>query len=157
MTKIKGYKDLIAWQKAMDLVEAIYRLTQPFPSEEKFGLTSQLRRAAVSIPSNIAEGYSRRSRADYVRFLDIARGSANEIETQLLIAVRLHVAGEDQAAKVMEQAMEVQRILKGLVDSLLRSERTEVRPQQACRATWLRISCDLRPTTYDLRPTTYDL
>ena len=130
MTKIEGYKDLIAWQKAMDLVEAIYRVTEPFPSEEKFGLTSQLRRAAVSIPSNIAEGYSRRSRSDYVRFLDIARGSANEIETQLLIAVRLRVADdEDQTGKVMELAMEVQRILKGLVDSLLRSERTEVRPE----------------------------
>ncbi len=114
MTKIEGYKDLIAWQKAMDLVEAIYRLTKPFPSEEKFGLTSLLRRAAVSIPSNFAEGYSRRTRSDYVRFLEIARGSANEIETQLLIAVRLRVGDKDQVAKVMEQLTREQREVIGL-------------------------------------------
>jgi four helix bundle protein len=78
MAKIDGYKDLIAWQKGMDLVEAVYRLSAGFPREERFGLTSQVRRAAVSVPSNIAEGYSRPNRSDYVRFLDIARGSATK-------------------------------------------------------------------------------
>ena len=87
---VQSYRELIVWQKAIDLVVAIYRITQSFPREEAFGLTSQLRRAAVSIPSNIAEGQGRRSAKEFQRFLDIARGSLQEVETQLLIANRLH-------------------------------------------------------------------
>ncbi len=112
----------------MDLVEEIYKVSGRFPRDERFGLTAQVRRAAVSVPSNIAEGYSRRSKPDYIRFLDIARGSANEIGTQLLIAVRMGFTDKGEVSTVMELVMEVRRILKGLVDSLYRSERTDVRP-----------------------------
>ncbi len=127
MPRIEGYKDLIAWQKAMDLVEVIYRVTRQFPIEERFGLTSQIRRAAVSVPSNIAEGYSRPGRNDYIRFLDIARGSANEIETQLLIAERLALVKHEKLTGIFDLVQEVQRILKGLVNSLLNSKKTNIR------------------------------
>ena len=118
MQAVKSYKDLVAWQKAMDLVQAIYTITAHFPAVEKFGLISQLRRAAVSIPSNIAEGHGRRTRMDYVHFLDMARGSANEVETQLLIAIRLRFVDNQSVAQVIDLAQEVQRILRGLVNSL---------------------------------------
>ncbi len=98
MAKINSYKDLIAWQKAMEMVAAVYQVTAKYPADERFGLVSQSCRAAVSVPSNIAEGYGRRTKADYVRFLDVARGSANEIETQLLIAVRLGLVTHLMAA-----------------------------------------------------------
>ena len=84
-----SYRDLIAWQKAMDLVTAIYRATAGFPRDEIYGLTSQLRRAAVSIPSNIAEGQGRQSTREFIHFLSIAYGSLNEAQTQILIAERL--------------------------------------------------------------------
>ena len=126
MVKIEGYKDLIAWQKAMDLVEAVYRASGRFPAEERFGLTAQIRRAAVSVPSNIAEGYSRPGRADYIRFLNIARGSANEIETQLLIAERLGFMEREKLTGIIDIVQEVQRILKGLVSSLRSSSKTTV-------------------------------
>jgi four helix bundle protein len=86
---IKSYRDLTVWQKAIELVIKIYALTDKFPTEERFGLTSQMRRAAVSIPSNIAEGNFRRSTKDYVQFLKIAFGSGAELETQLEIIKRL--------------------------------------------------------------------
>jgi four helix bundle protein len=85
----KNYKDLIAWQKAMDLVEMVYKATGQFPKEELYGLTNQLRRAVISIPSNIAEGQGRNSRNDFKRFLLISYGSLREVETQILIAERL--------------------------------------------------------------------
>jgi four helix bundle protein len=75
------FKDLVAWQKGVQLAKAVYAATRLFPADERFGLVSQMRRAAVSVPSNIAEGYSRTGRADYVRFVEIARGSVNELET----------------------------------------------------------------------------
>ena len=118
MTGITNYKDLIAWQKGMDLVEAVYRVSRVFPPDERYGLVAQVRRAAVSVPSNIAEGYSRRTRTDYLRFLDIARGSANEVETQLLVATRLSFVDTEHAKETLELTAEVQRVLKGLVNSL---------------------------------------
>jgi four helix bundle protein len=84
----KTHKDLLVWQRAMLLAEAIYRVTKSFPSDERFGLVSQMRRAAVSIPSNIAEGAARRTSADYLNFLHIARGSLAELETQAMLAER---------------------------------------------------------------------
>lgn len=86
---IQTYKDLFVWQKSVNLVEQIYQATQNLPKSEQFGLTSQMRRAAVSVPSNIAEGYRRRSLGDYIRFLSIADGSSGELETQLIIAQRI--------------------------------------------------------------------
>ena len=127
MAKIGGYKDLIAWQKSMALVEAVYKASSGFPNQERFGMTAQVRRSVVSIPSNIAEGYGRRTRADYVRFVDIARGSANEVETQLLLAIRLGFATPAKIEPVVVMVQEVQRILKGLVDSLERSEKVSVK------------------------------
>ena len=82
---MKNYRDLVVWQKGMDLVEKIYKITGFLPNEEKFGLTLQLKRAAVSIPSNIAEGFERNTTKDYIKFLSIAKASKAEVETQLLI------------------------------------------------------------------------
>lgn len=114
----KNFKDLIAWQKAMDLVETVYRLTSQFPADERFGLTSQQRRAAVSIPSNIAEGHGRNSDGDFLRFLSMAYGSLREVETQLLIAVRLKYIGQSDFQPVQELCDETGRILNGLMNSL---------------------------------------
>jgi four helix bundle protein len=87
---IKTYKDMIVWQKAIELVIEVYALTKKFPQEEIFGLTSQMRRASVSIPSNIAEGFTRRTRKEYAQFSRIAFGSGAELETQVIIAKRLN-------------------------------------------------------------------
>src|SRR5438270_4351387 len=95
-----GYKELIAWKKGMELVAAIYDATDQFPSDEKFGLVSQLRRAAVSVPSNIAEGKAHYSYRDFVRFLRHARGSLAEIETQVLIAQQRRYVSAETAAKL---------------------------------------------------------
>jgi len=114
----KSYRDLIAWQKAMQLVTEIYKTTQQFPREEIYGLTSQLRRAAVSIPSNIAEGQARLSKPDFKNFLGHARGSLVEVETQLLIARNLGYLNEAAADELLKQTTEVARILNGLLTSV---------------------------------------
>jgi four helix bundle protein len=114
----KSYRDLVAWQQAMDLVTAIYQITRCFPKEELYGLTSQLRRAAVSIPSNIAEGQGRRGAAEFRHFLGQARGSLMELETQVLIAERLCYVQPDPAAQILLQAAELGRVLNGLLNSL---------------------------------------
>src|ERR1700690_326786 len=113
-----GYKDLIAWKKGMELVAIIYDATDGFPSHEKFGLVSQLRRAAVSVPSNIAEGKAHYSNRDFVRFLRHARGSLAEIETQVLIAEQRKYLTDATAAKLSQQLDELSRILSGLINSL---------------------------------------
>ncbi len=87
--RTKSYKDLIVWQKSIDLVLAIYKLTKKFPQEERYALVSQMRRAAVAIPSNIAEGYARQHKPEYVQFLSVAYASGAELKTQLIIAERL--------------------------------------------------------------------
>ncbi len=112
-----SYRDLVAWQKAMELVYTIYRLTQRFPDNEKYGLVSQLRRAAVSIPSNIAEGKGRRSDLDMCRFFNTSRGSLHEVETQLLIAAHLGFVQRQQADDALAQVSELARILNGLIAS----------------------------------------
>ena len=110
-----SYRELIAWQKAMTLAETVYEVTRSFPADERFGLTNQLRRAAVSVPSNIAEGHGRQSRADFVRFLRIALGSVREIETQLLLAGRLGFADATKVGLITGDAEEVARLLFGLI------------------------------------------
>jgi len=117
-----GYKDLIAWKKGMELVTIIYDATDGFPSHEQFGLVSQLRRAAVSVPSNIAEGKAHYSNRDFVRFLPHARGSLAEIETQVLIAQQRQYLPVTTAAKLTQQLDELGRILSGLINSLKREE-----------------------------------
>ena len=114
----KNYSDLIVWQKAMDLVELVYKATAQFPKEEIYGLTNQLRGAVVSVPSNIAEGQGRGSANDFRRFLSISYGSLREVETQILIAGRLHFLTEPQAERVMSLAAEVGRLINGLSNSL---------------------------------------
>ena len=113
-----GYKDLIAWKKGMELVATIYDATDGFPSHEQFGLVSQLRRAAVSVPSNIAEGKAHYSNRDFVRYLRHARGSLAEIETQVLIAEQRKYLTDATAAKLSQQLDELGRILSGLINSL---------------------------------------
>ena len=114
----KNYRDLIAWQKAMDLVVAVYDATQRFPSDERFGLTGQLRRAVVSVPSNIAEGQGRASTLEFLRFLSIARGSLCEAETQILIAVRLSFLSSEEGDALLRTTDEVGRVLRRLSKSL---------------------------------------
>ncbi|MGA2373666.1 MAG: four helix bundle protein [Candidatus Korobacteraceae bacterium] len=114
----KSYRDLVAWQRAMDLVTSVYRITASFPREEIYGLTSQLRRAAVSIPSNIAEGQGRRGAAEFRHFLRQANGSLMELETQVLIAERLCYMPPDKASEFLQSAAEVGKILNGLIASL---------------------------------------
>lgn len=126
MAKVCGFVDLVGWQKGMDLVEEVYRVSAGFPADERFGLTAQVRRAAVSIPSNVAEGYGRSTKADYMRFLDIARGSANEVETQLRIAQRLRFVGEHANQRALALANEVQRILRGLSNALRRTSKKDI-------------------------------
>ncbi|MGO8762301.1 MAG: four helix bundle protein [Desulfobaccales bacterium] len=108
----------MVWQKAVELVTEIYRLTHTFPKEEIFGLMSQMRRRAVSIPSNIAEGHGRLSRQEYIHFLGNARGSLAELETQVIIARNLGFLEEAKMNQVLEQAGELGRILNGLLASL---------------------------------------
>ena len=112
------YKDLVVWRKAMDLVVEVYRLTNDFPERERYGLTDQLRRAAVSVPSNIAEGQGRRLRKQFALFLRTARGSIQEVETQIMIAERLGYAQADNVGPVLARADEISRLLSGLLRSL---------------------------------------
>lgn len=117
-----SYKDLIAWQKGMELVTAIYDATDRFPSHEQFGLVSQLRRADVSVPSNIAEGKAHYSNRDFVRFLRHARGSLAEIETQVLIARQRKYLNSETTTKLTQTTDELGRILSGLINSLNKAE-----------------------------------
>jgi four helix bundle protein len=113
-----AYRDLIAWRKATQLALEIYRSTQAFPRAEIYGLTSQMRRAAVSIPSNIAEGKGRHSRKEFVQFLFRARGSLLEVETQLYIAHELRYLETSAFQRIQGEAVELGRILSGLIKSI---------------------------------------
>lgn len=114
------YRDLVAWQRAMVLVTQVYLATESFPRREIYGLTNQLRRAAVSVPSNIVEGKGRRSKKEYLQFLFKARGSLLEVETQLEISNNLGYIAADQYAAIKEQAGSVARVLGGLIDAVER-------------------------------------
>jgi four helix bundle protein len=120
-----SYKDLVAWQKGMELVAMVYDATERFPSHEQFGLVSQLRRAAVSVPSNIAEGKAHYSNRDFVRFLRHARGSLAEIETPVLIAQQRQYLPATTTTKLSQQLDELGRILSGLINSLKERERAQ--------------------------------
>ena len=117
---VKSYRDLIAWQRARELVKETYLLTAEFPVGERFGLVSQMDRAAVSVPSNIAEGYGRATTQDYLHFLRIARGSAYELETQLVLAEDLGLCTQAASSKVVVTLQEVIRVLQGLIAALER-------------------------------------
>jgi len=127
---VRSYADLDVWKKGVDLVLAVYRATGEFPRDEVFGLTSQLRRAAVSIPSNIAEGQSRRSSAEFRRHLSIALGSLAELETQLVIAKHLGYLGSDQHTALLAAANEVGRMLSGLLRAIAPTTRSSRGPSE---------------------------
>lgn len=112
------YKELVVWQKAMELVKEIYLLVKKLPKEETYALSDQMRRAVVSIPSNIAEGYGRKSKAEYIRFLDIARGSQYELETQIQICIMLEFLNEKDTEKAFELISEVGKMLNVLIHKL---------------------------------------
>ncbi len=115
---VQHYRELIVWQKAIVLVESVYRATNDFPKTEIYALTNQIRRAAVSIPSNIAEGQGRNSTRDFLHFLSVAQGSLMELETQITIAERLGYFKKEQEANLLELTAEVSRMLSGLRASL---------------------------------------
>ena len=115
---MQSYRELTVWQKAMDLTEEAYRLTKRLPREEHYALSDQIKRAVVSIPSNIAEGFGRNSTGDYVRFLNIAKGSKNEVETQFLLCVRLGYLREQDIIEIMSLCNEVGKMLNTIVKKL---------------------------------------
>lgn len=118
MSEVKSYRDLLVWQKAMDLAVATYEATRGFPREEMFGLTAQSRRASASVPANIAEGYGRSSTQAYANFLRIAQGSLKELETHVILAERVGLLSGPKAAPVLAQADEVGRMLRALIAKL---------------------------------------
>ena len=120
----QNFEDLLVWQKAVELAVQIYALTRKFPGEERFGLTSQLRRSAISVPSNIAEGRGRLSDGDFRQFLGVAQGSTYEVLTQLLIAKRLGFGSPDAIAQCEDLSNEVSKMLNALIARLPRKARS---------------------------------
>ncbi|HKB01301.1 MAG TPA: four helix bundle protein [Gemmataceae bacterium] len=118
---VRHFSDLIVWQKGMDLAEQVYRLTESFPRREMFGLSNQIRRASVSVPSNIAEGQGRSSTDDFLRFLYMAKGSLQELEIQAILSGRLKFLSEPDFLQLKPRIDEVARILNGLIASLCRA------------------------------------
>jgi four helix bundle protein len=112
--KAQNYKDLVVWQKGITLAKAIYQLTARFPSEEKFGLVAQMRRAAVSIPSNIAEGQARHTTGEFIQFISHAEGSTAELETQLILGVELGFTVKEKTTNEFILLDDIRRMLNGL-------------------------------------------
>ena len=120
-TRINTFRDLIVWRKAIDFVTSIYKLTTSFPANELYGLSLQIRRCAVSIPSNIAEGYGRRSTKDYIRFLNIAMGSIYELQTQLEIGLNLNFISKSNYESNYKKIREIGIILRSLITKIHQS------------------------------------
>jgi len=116
--EVKSYKDLLVWQKAMDLTSLVYRVTAELPPDERFGLISQARRAAVSVPANLAEGHRRSSTKDYLRFVSISAGSLAELETLIELATRLYSIRSTSLEELVSSADEVGRMIRGLQQGL---------------------------------------
>lgn len=117
---ISSFRDLLVWQKGMDLVVSCYQLAKRLPSNEEYGLASQIRRSAVSVPANIAEGHGRKRTGDYLHHLSIANGSLMELQTHLLITIRLRLLTEEDVKAALGQAQEISRMFAGLIDKLER-------------------------------------
>ena len=113
-----SYEDLLVWQKAMDLVEEVYRLIKLLPKEENFGISAQMRRSAISIPSNIAEGQSRHTTKEFINFLSIANGSKSELKKQILICIRLKYITEIQAKSAISLCEEIGKMIFSMVAKL---------------------------------------
>lgn len=118
---MKTYTELFVWQKSMELVTNIYKDTKSFPKEEIYGLTSQIRRCSVSIPSNIAEGFGRKSQPDFIRFLKISMGSLFELQTQLRISKNIEYLNESRFNTLFEETREVERMLSSFIQSITQS------------------------------------
>lgn len=118
MGAINNYKDLLVWQKSIKLVAVIYSITNLFPFSEKFGLTNQMRRAAISIPANIAEGYGRKSSGEYIRFLQISVGSLYELQTHIEIGYQLNFISVDSYHSLLDGTIELDRMLFSLIKKL---------------------------------------
>ena len=121
---VKNYRDLIVWQKSVDLVINIYRLTEQFPKREIFGIVGQIRRCAISLPSNIAEGFGRRSNKEFMRFLNITMGSIFELQTQLFISYRLNFINKEIFDILHSDSREIEILLKNLINKLKSIENT---------------------------------
>ena len=122
---VQKYTDLMAWQKAMTLVQEVYKVSQKLPVEERYGLIAQLRKSAVSIPANIAEGQGRKSSSEFRYHLSVAIGSLYELETEIMVAGRLSYADDSEITPLLEQSSEVGRLLHGLYRSLPKQRVTE--------------------------------
>lgn len=116
--EIRSYRDLKVWQQAMDLAEACYRLTRGFPKDELYGMVSQIRRAAASVPANIAEGHGRNSRGEYIQFLRVAQGSLKELETHLLLSERVQLLPAKSGEAILDQCQSVGKMLRALIRAL---------------------------------------
>ena len=117
-SKMKSYRDLIVWQKSMNLVTQVYQAIRSFPKEEMFGLANQIRRCSVSIPSNMAEGYGRQASGDYIRHLQISRGSLFELQTQLEICLNIQYLSKGEYDNLCELCNEIERMLNSLIKKL---------------------------------------
>ena len=120
---ISGHRDLLVWRRGVDLVERVYLLTRSYPRNEQFGLISQTRRASVSVPANIAEGYGRGTQGAYVGFLRVARGSLLELETHLIVARRVGVASSADVEPILAEVEEISRMLHSLITRVRAAER----------------------------------
>ncbi len=135
MAQLRTYKDLLVWQRSFDMGLSVYELTRAFPAEERYGLSAQMRRAAVSISSNIAEGYARDTTRDYLRFLWVANGSLAELETQTLFAIELRHAAAAECSALLDRIREVQTMLAALIKALKRKESGHSTARNAKHAT----------------------
>ena len=118
MTSLRSYRELVVWQKSMDLTVRIYALTRRFPAEERYGITSQMRRAASSIPANIAEGQARRSTGEFLQSLGVARGSLAELETFLILSTKLEMTNSENSERLLSDCAEISKMLNALIKSL---------------------------------------
>jgi four helix bundle protein len=121
---MNSYRELLVWQKSMDLVSNVYESSASFPPSETYGLTTQIRRSVISIPSNIAEGFGRNHSKEYVRFLEISRGSLYELQTQIEIAINLEFLHQDKFACISQKCLEVEKMLNSLITKIKKSEHT---------------------------------
>jgi four helix bundle protein len=118
MMSISSYRDLVVWQKAMTLAKAMYETTRCYPKDELYGLTSQIRRSAISIPSNIAEGWGRQSTGDYIHFLKIAQGSTTELDTEMILSMEVGFLPEETLDPILNNTSEIRKMLKSLIKTL---------------------------------------
>ncbi len=123
---VNSYEDLVVWQKSIDLVITIYKTVKSLPREELYSLSDQIRRAAVSIPSNIAEGQQRQSSKEFLKFLSIAKGSLGELKTQLIICYRLDFLSEDQTTPLLNECDTIGKMLSGLMNKISENQSRQI-------------------------------